>query len=130
MTFKRFEEIEAWKRGMTLAGNVYRISSSGKFDKDWSLRDQMRRAAISIPSNIAEGFERNSESEFHRFLLIAKGSCGELRTQLMLSNNIGYLSDSEAELLIGESIEISSMIAGLIKFIASGLKKSNQSPKK
>jgi len=126
MTFRRIEEIEAWQRSMALAENIYKVTTSTRFDKDWGLRDQIRRAAVSIPSNIAEGFERNSEADFNRFILIYKGSCGELRTQLMLANRIEYISKEEADILVRECIEISSMLAGLSKFIVSGLQKARR----
>ncbi len=111
--FSKLEEIEVWKRGCRLAVNVYKLTAEGSFSKDWGLRDQVRRSAISIPSNIAEGYERSSNNEFRRFLMIAKGSCGELRTQLLISKAIGYESNDEMKNILQECTEISSMIQGL-----------------
>jgi len=84
MGFKRLEDIDAWKRGCRLAVEIYKITAIGKFEKDWGLRDQIRRASVSVLSNIAEGFERDTDAEFSRFASIAKGSCGELRTHTKL----------------------------------------------
>ncbi len=78
MANKRLDDLDVWQRGLKLAERVYIITRNPVFDKDWGLRDQMRRAAVSIPSNIAEGFERNSDGDFNRFILIAKGSAAEL----------------------------------------------------
>ena len=120
--FRKIEDIEIWKRSCRLAVEIYKLTGQGPFDKDWGLRDQIRRAAVSIPSNIAEGFERESSAEFKRFLLIAKGSCGELRTQLYIAQALGYIAKLEVERLIGECIEISSMISSLISHLKKNKK--------
>jgi len=112
--FKKLEDIEVWKRSCRLAVNIYKFTNCDFFSKDWGLRDQIRRSSISIPSNVAEGYERNSTNEFRRFLNIAKGSCGELRTQLLISKAIEFSKDENINNLIKECIEISSMIQGLI----------------
>ena len=112
--FKSFEEIEAWKRGCRLAVDVYRLTSQSNFEKEWSLKDQLRRSVISISSNIAEGFERDSAAEFKKFCNIAKGSCGELRTQLYITQAVGLIDRSEIETLVNECKEISSMLYGII----------------
>ncbi len=83
-TIERFEDIKAWQAARDLVSAVYRVSGRGKFEKDFGLRDQIRRASVSAMSNIAEGFERCSDREFHRFLYIAKGSAGEVRSQLFV----------------------------------------------
>lgn len=117
--FKKLEEIEIWNRGCELAVQIYRLTTKEPFAKDWSLRDQLRRAAISIPSNIAEGYERNSQAEFKRFLNIAKGSCGELRTQLHIIHKLELLVKLDITPLIKECMEISSMIQSLASHIRS-----------
>ena len=117
MGFKELEDIEVWKRTCRLVVMVYKLTDKGELGKDWGLKDQMRRAAVSIPSNIAEGFERSSKSEFNRFAIIAKGSCGELRTQLYLSQALDYLSKSEIEPLLNECKEISLMLGGLSRHL-------------
>lgn len=88
-TFRRFEEIDAWKQARELTCEVYRVSRRKAFSKDFALRDQIRRAAISISSNIAEGYERDSRKAFLHFLSIAKGSAGEVRSQLYVALDEG-----------------------------------------
>lgn len=115
--FKRFEEIDAWKEDCKLATRIYEITKNEKFSKDWGLKDQIQRAAISIPSNISEGFERDSKQEFIRFLFIAKGSAGEVRTQLYIARNLEYIDADTFEELIDKAKHISSLIANLIKYL-------------
>ena len=117
--FKKLEDIEVWRHSCRIAVDIYKVTSLGQLEKDWGLRDQMRRSAVSIPSNIAEGFERESKAEFKRFLLIAKGSCGELRTQLYIVLALKYIEKSQIDSLITECAEISSMISGLIRHLKS-----------
>ena len=93
---RRFEELEVWRKSRTVMREVYRMTASEAFGRDWSLRDQMRRSSVSIMSNIAEGFERQSRKEFARFIEIAKGSCGELRAQFYVAEDAGFLSEGEA----------------------------------
>jgi len=108
----RFEDLEVWKRSSRLSANIYKEL---KDLKDFSFRDQLTRSGLSVPSNIAEGFERESEKECINFLAYAKGSCGELRTQIYIGLDIGYISDAVAKQWLKETQEISSMLAGLIK---------------
>ncbi len=84
-TIKHFEDIDAWKKARKLTAAVYAHSNTGRFSKDFGLREQMRKAAVSIMSNIAEGFERGGRSEFIQFLAIAKGSAGEVEAQLYVA---------------------------------------------
>ena len=90
---RRFEEIEAWQLGRELTKLVYQATRNRDFSRDFGLRDQIQRAAVSITSNIAEGFERRSPAEFARFLLIARGSAGEVRSQLYAALDLGYIDD-------------------------------------
>ena len=108
--FKSIEDIDAWKRGCRLAVDVISLTSTSTLDKEWGLKDQLRRSAISIPSNIAEGFERESIAEFKRFLLIAKGSCGELRTQIYIGLAASLIVKEPANKVLKECKEISSML--------------------
>ena len=110
-----FEELEVWKRSSRLAVSVLGLSETVK---SYPLRDQLVRCSISIPSNTAEGAERESEREFRRFLLIAKGSEGELRTQLYIAQKANLITPEVAGPLIHETKEISSMLHGLIKRIS------------
>ena len=98
MRVKSFEDLEIWKEARRLTTTIYRITSEGKFSKDFALRDQIRRAVIFIMSNIAEGFERGGNQEFVQFLYISKGSCGEVRSQFYTALDQGYLSETEARI--------------------------------
>ena len=121
-TFKKFEDIDAWKKACRLAVDVYQLTNHPGLKKDWGLRDQIRRSAVSISSNIAEGFERNSNAEFKRFLLISKGSCGELRSQLYVIKALSLLPKEDIDKMIKECNEISSMIQSLIHHLKSSIK--------
>ena len=108
----KFEDLEVWKRAKILSAEIY-IKLRGL--KDYGFKDQITRSGLSIPSNIAEGFERGTQKECIVFLLYAKGSCGELRTQIYIGVDIGYIDRTTGEEWIKEAREISSMISGLIK---------------
>ena len=121
-TFKKFEEINAWQKARELNQKIYQtIKINLVFDKDYGLRDQIRRSCISISSNIAEGFERETLKEFIRFLYISKGSAGECRSQLYLAYDLAYMNGAEFEELNSNVNEISKMIYGLIKYLKSKL---------
>ena len=113
----KFEDIESWKRARRFTGEIYKVTSKGNFSRDFGLRDQIRRAAVSILSNIAEGFERGGDKEFLQFLSVAKGSCGEARAQLYVALDLDYISVSEFETLAKSTYEISQLIAGLMKYL-------------
>ena len=98
-TFKDFEEIGAWQKARELTRHIYMVSKQGAFLKDFGLRDQIRRASISIMSNIAEGFERSGTGEFIQFLAISKGSAGEVKSQLYVAVDQDYISKEIFELL-------------------------------
>ncbi|MEZ9786627.1 four helix bundle protein [Vibrio breoganii] len=108
-----YENLEVWKLSFKLAVEVH---ESFKTCKDFGLKDQIFRCSVSVPSNIAEGEERETTKESVRFLYIAKGSCGELITQLMLAKEFKYLTPQEADSLIAKAKQISRMLAGLIKY--------------
>jgi four helix bundle protein len=112
MAYQSFEDLEVWKRGCRLAVEVNRLLVSSR---NFALKDQMSRAAISVPSNIAEGHERDSRQDFIRFLRIAKGSCAELRTQCYLAQRLDALSKEDSERFIQECRELSAMLQGLIR---------------
>ena len=120
MATTTFEDLEVWKRGCQLAVDVCVATHDSK---NYGLKDQMQRSAISIPSNIAEGAERDSEGDFIRFLRISKGSCGELRTQLYISERVQkalHLDPiTNSREMIGETRQISAMLQGLIRSIES-----------
>ena len=100
MSYQSFEDLEVWQRARVLVREVYRHTETFK---DWSLRDQMRRAAVSIASNIAEGAERNGNSEFQHFIGIAKGSAAELRTQVFLTMDLGLIANAEGLRMVEET---------------------------
>lgn len=110
---ERFEDLIAWQKARTLTAEIYRESSKGRFAKDFALCDQIRRCAISVPSNIAEGFERWSLRELHKFLTYAKGSCGELKTQLYIAGDVGYLSEEALRPLLKQAESVSEIIGRL-----------------
>jgi four helix bundle protein len=107
-----FEDLEVWKRSRQLSVDIYREL---KDLKDYGFRDQITRSGLSVPSNIAEGFERNSQKECITFLSYAKGSCGELRTQIYIGMDINYISRETGNRWIKEAADISSMLGGPIK---------------
>lgn len=117
MPLHHFEDLEVWKRSSRLAVSVLELIEPLKL---FALRDQMARSCISVPSNIAEGAERESDREFKRFLAIAKGSTGELRTQLYIGIRAGCLTAESANPLIEETRQIASMIEGLRKRLGGG----------
>ena len=121
--FTRFEEIISWQKSRELNVEIYQITNSSVlFSKDHGLRDQIRRASVSISSNIAEGFERQTTKEFIRFLYIAKASAGEVRSQLYLVFDLKYLNKEEFEKLMLKIDEVSKLISGLLKYLHSTLK--------
>jgi len=114
MAWKNYRDLIVWQKAMEAAAEIYRISKKLPIEELYILSNQMRRAAISIPSNIAEGQARNSKKEFIRFLSIAQGSRSELETQLLLSVKVGYLSDSDIEMVMGLLGETGKLLTSLI----------------
>ena len=112
MKFEKFEDIIAWQKALDLIVEIYNI-----FEKtnDYGFKDQIQRASVSIMNNIAEGFERMSNNEFRHFLFIAKGSCGEVRSMLILAGKLNKLTENKADELKNLSLEISKMLSGIIK---------------
>ena len=115
--FDSFEDMEVWQKARELTRDLYAISTQGRFSRDFGLREQVRRAAVSVVSNIAEGFERRGDREFARFLSVAKGSAGEVRAQLYVALDLGYLSRTEFDRLSAASVEISRMVSSLITYL-------------
>jgi four helix bundle protein len=113
----KFEEIESWKKARRFTNEIYKITAIGSFARDFGLRDQIRRAAISVLSNIAEGFERGGDNEFLQFLSVAKGSCGEARAQLYVALDQGYISPAQFETLLTSAQEVGQLICGLMKYL-------------
>jgi four helix bundle protein len=114
---ERFEDLEIWQSSKVLANQIYDATSTGKFSQDYVLRDQVRRASVSIFSNVAEGFERNGNKEFIQFLYIAKASCGEVRAQIAFAKDRDYLFQPDFEFLYKSLISLSNQISGFIKYL-------------
>lgn len=120
---KNFEDLEIWKSARGLAKEIYRLTSDQKFSKDFRFRDQIRSAAVSIMSNIAEGYERSGNQEFVQFLYIAKGSCGEVRSQLYVAADQAYIAQKNCDELTQVFKRLSIMINNLIDYLkSSGMK--------
>lgn len=122
----RFEDLEVWKAARKLCKAIYAVSNQGAFSRDFGLRDQIRRAAVSIMSNIAEGFERGGDKEFFNFLSIAKGSSGEVRSQLFIALDQNYLSEKEFEELNLNVNEISRMLSGFMRYLQQSEYRGNK----
>jgi four helix bundle protein len=110
---EKFEDLIAWQKARELTKIIYQITNYGKFSTDFGLRDQIRRSAVSIMSNIAEGFERGGRAEFHQYLVISKGSCAELRSQLYVALDAGYLDIVTYQKVNALAEETSRLIGGL-----------------
>ena len=119
MRIERFEDIVAWQKARKLVKAIYELTSTDPLLHDFRLRDQLRSAAISIPANIAEGFERSRLREFHQFLSVAKASCAELRTYLYIVSDIGY---AETQKPLAAAEEVARIIGGLRSSVAAQLK--------
>ena len=117
MSAKYFEDLEVWILSRELTNKIYNVSNDGRFAKDFGLRDQIRRAAVSIMSNIAEGYERGGNQEFIQFLSISKASCGEVRSQLYVAMDQNYVGKAECEQLIDEFKKLSIMINNFIEYL-------------
>jgi len=114
---EKFEDIEGWKKGRELAKDIYTVTGKGEFARDFSLKDQIRRAAVSVISNIAEGFSRQTDKEFVQFLHIAKGSTSEVQSQLYLGLDLDYINKEEFERLYDEADQVTRLISGFIKYL-------------
>ncbi len=110
---ERFEDLIAWQKARQLTKAIYEATGHGEFAKDFALKDQIRRAAVSVMSNIAEGFDRGGRPEFHQFLVIAKGSCAEVRSQLYIALDAGHIDKHTFDELYAISVETARVINGL-----------------
>lgn len=111
-SIEKFEDLVSWQKGRILATEIYNLSDKWE---DYGLRDQVRRAAVSVMNNIAEGFERQTNKDLKHFLFMAKGSCAEVRSLIILANDLKYIPDRKSVKLIDLSIEISKLLSGFIK---------------
>ncbi len=113
----RFEDIEAWQMARELTVNIYQITCKEEFGRDYGMKDQIRRASVSIMNNIAEGFERGSNMDFAKFLYISRGSAGEVRSLLYIAKDLGYISEDEFEQNKEFCCRIGGALWGLIKYL-------------
>jgi four helix bundle protein len=129
MEVKNFEDLEIWKDARLLTKAIYRITQDGGFAKDFGLRDQIRRASMSVMSNIAEGFERGGNQEFIQFLYVAKASCGEVRSHLYVALDQSYIAQKDCDDASKSFRRLSIMISNLIDYLKrSGMKGSKYTP--
>ena len=117
MRINRFEDLPIWELSLKLTKEIYDITSKREFSKDFGLRDQIRRAIISVSSNIVEGFEKNNNNEFIRFLKISKGSIGEVRNHLHIAFTVKYIEQNEFDNLREETQALSKQIGGFIVYL-------------
>jgi four helix bundle protein len=115
--FIKIEDMIAWQKAKMLTIEIYKLTNEPLFSKDFGLKDQIRRAAVSVPSNIAEGFGKGGTNEFRNFLSISKGSLYEVKTQLIIAFELGFVDESVKNKLILDIEETTGMIAGLIKYL-------------
>lgn len=116
-TYKAFTELDIWQKARVLNKQIYAVSSTGQFAKDYCLQNQIRRASISVMSNIAEGFERDGAKEFVQFLSVAKGSLGELMSQLYIAFDLSYLGKQSLDELLETSDGLSRNISGFMRYL-------------
>ena len=114
---EQFEDIESWQKARRLAREIYIVSGNGNFDKGFALRGQIRKSAISVVSNIAEGFARQTNKEFVQFLYISHGSLAEIQAQLYIALDVDYINVEKFNLLYGLCCEVSKMVMGMIKYL-------------
>ena len=110
---EKFEDLIAWQKARVLTKEIYQITRRGEFARDFGLSGQIQKAAVSIMSNIAEGFERVGRGEFHQFLSIAKGSAAEVRSQLYVALDIGYLDKHDFQIIMKKAEEVGKIVGGL-----------------
>ena len=115
--FNSFEDINSWQKAREFNKKIYLITETDSFKRDFDLVRQLRRASVSISSNIAEGFERNTDKEFIHFLFVAKGSAGEIRSQLYLALDLEYITQEVFNELLSDINEIARLLSGFIKYL-------------
>ncbi|MEH2091669.1 MAG: four helix bundle protein [Nostoc sp.] len=125
---ERFEDLIAWQKARVLTRDIYQVTQQGAFARDFGLSGQIQRAAVSIMSNIAEGFERSYLGEFHQFLSIAKSSCAELRSQLYVALDVGYLDQVKFNQLLNQAEEVGKIIGGLRISVSKQKHQKNSTP--
>src|SRR5215475_2110168 len=123
---EKFEDMLSWQKARELTRHVYALSKKGEFARDFELRGQMRSASISVMSNIAEGFERGGDKEFIQFLSTAKGSCGEVRSQLYVALDQAYITSTEFDRISSEAVEVSRLVSGFMGYLRKSELRGNK----
>ncbi len=123
---ERFEDIEAWKGAHVLTSKIYQLTGEGSFARDFGLRDQLRRAAVSVMSNVAEGFERGGDKEFLQFLSLAKASCAEIRSHLYVAMDQAYLTHKQFDELTQQAETVGRMLAGFMSYLKKSEYRGNK----
>ena len=116
-SIQKFEDLKVWQKARQVNLEIYKLSNKESFSKDFGLRDQIRRASVSVLSNIAEGFERNGNKEFLQFLSIAKASSAEVRSQLYIAKDLEYITEIEFNNTVNALLQVSKMLNGLISYL-------------
>lgn len=117
MKIERFEDIEAWKEARNLVNMIYDVSNEGLFSKDFSLRNQIRGASVSVMSNIAEGFDRGTNREFIQFLIVARASASEVKSQLYVALDGNYIHQNKFDKIYQQATKVISLIDGFIRYL-------------
>jgi four helix bundle protein len=117
MKIRKFEELEIWKLSLKITKEIYDLTTKKEFSRDFRLRDQIRGAIISVSSNIVEGFEKNNNNEFIRFLKISKGSVGEVKNQLYIALAVGYITKEEFKKVNDDLEDLAAQIGGFIVYL-------------
>lgn len=123
---RRFEDIDAWKKARELVKKIYKTTARGDFSRDYGLKDQIRRAAVSVMSNVAEGFERGGNKEFQQFLSVAKGSAGEVKSQLYVALDAGHIEQKDFNHIYQLADETGRLIGGFMRYLS---KSEHRGPK-
>ena len=127
---RRFEDLIAWQKAREMTKVVYKATEQGGFVRDFGLRDQITRASGSVMSNIAEGFERGSRAEFHHYLVVAKASCAEVRSDLYIASDVGYLTDESFRELMSKADETAKYVNALRTAVAKQRDAEDKRPRR
>lgn len=122
MKIERFEDLEIWRLSLKVVESIYKLVSKESFKRDFGIKDQITRAAVSVNSNIAEGFEKNNNNEFVRFLKISKGSIGELKSQLLVCKKINYIDETEYKNIESNIESLRNQLARFINYLEKNKK--------
>jgi len=123
MRINNFKDLKIWRLALLITKEIYDLSSKKEFGRDFGLRDQIRRAIVSVSSNIVEGFEKNNNNEFIRYLKIAKGSIGEVRNQLEVAHVVSYITKEELGKTDEKLLDLAAQIGGFIKYLEAKRRK-------